>query len=400
MERWMGWGVLSLCLVGCSGKSEDTAPPGTFLTMGIYEIDHLPISGWEPVRVGVAVEEGWRVATEVGRPIEHETLIYEGYPKPIIIDADGAEVPIEEAYDAHGRLYGWVGVDELPPGDYSITGFELDPVDEVVATWDLSREEWRVESYIGHPPMEFTVSPFGQSEAAGAALAPAVYSMTYEPWMTTHFTEGLWKEGVDDLWFEILEVSGSEILGRFIFSGMELPPCVALQDWFEVGDDGMVEWTSVDLVANTVPDPMNIHEPWFRMGFSEDASAIDGFELNAVLDTRGMSAIDFGDPDETVCTWSTLAELSCLPCPDEEPWCLPLRFHSGGFERSLDSFDDVLPYCGVNMAAVEVDTPEIELDFSSLEVDCGCAMSPEKRGVGWLLALGLLGLARRRSRLE
>lgn len=71
-----------------------------------------------------------------------------------------------------------------------------------------------------------------------------------------------------------------------------------------------------------------------RTTFAADGSSIAGARVSGLADTRDLGpALDMGEDDGAVCTAATAFGVTCVPCPDAQPYCLQMDARNVTGER-------------------------------------------------------------------
>jgi hypothetical protein len=71
-----------------------------------------------------------------------------------------------------------------------------------------------------------------------------------------------------------------------------------------------------------------------RTTFAADGSAIGGARVSGLGDTRGLGpALDMGEDEGAVCNAAIAFGVSCVPCPDDAPYCLKIDARNVNGER-------------------------------------------------------------------
>jgi len=359
-------GTLLLIAVGagCAEKTEPTED--TYVLDGLEEFAP-PVTGWDPMIVEAAVALEKRTLTgELVDRYEDEWLV-----EPVIVDAAGAEVPLEPMVYG-GETWGWRAEAPMAPGDYTLVGvveFPDDALDE-----------------------PFEVISAGQTAPdARERLAPGVYEMVDEPDIAPGLSDFMW-EYIGDVYLEVLEVQEEAFLGRIVMETDD-GDCTVLQDHFDLTETGDASWSTARLQVSSETPPTVLHDAWLHLGFSEDTTAAAGVEGGTLLDTRGIDA-DQGDPPGSLCSMLHGFGQVCLPCPDDgAEYCLDVQGYRGEMALSEVVFEQTLPFCGADLS--DIDGPDITIEWD-FDIDCGCAHGAPGGGLAGFLLAGLAGLVRRR----
>ncbi len=298
--------------------------------------------------------------------------------EPWVVDSSGAIVPLEPV----GTCPRWQPAGGFEPGDYSFEGLihvempaHLEPGGVPMGARPFTVEHW------GRDPSFEPAVIEGRSYRIESTTLPSCSSaFMAEFW--PDYTEG-------SLHLEIHSVDEHSAEFRLVREPEEdgqADACGLMGGTATISATGELSW-ALDEVAVESDPPLEIRDLFFRAGFDGEGQEVHGIETRAIIDMRGLEAMDELDSWQDACNLTASFGWPCEACEDEVNACLPFDLFEGQAELEDRALDAKLPPCFVSP-----DIPDWGWDTGWTWPDCepSCAASSPR---GWALFWILVGMA-------
>ena len=199
-----------------------------------------------------------------------------------------------------------------------------------------------------------------------------------------------------DIWVQIDEQTANG-LAFSLACDFGSGPCVFLRDRAQ-WEGSVLSWSKLTWTAGTQDQTVDAYDLALTLRFDDSTPDEAAGQLRGVVESEGLTAILFQDPEVPTCEYAANVGADCVPCGGAQE-CVG----SAAYGLELTRVDPLgaLPLCGIDaMAAPNIEIAPITCDFGWLEVDrygCSCTSGPAAPA-GIPLWFAVLAIVFRRKR--